>query len=546
MSVRSRTGCLNCKKRKRRCGEERPACRNCEVRGFDCSYLFETTQPAPLRFKISLSKGHRSSPNRRNRWQFLSVSYHDADVLLCEQYHHLPTPSSKQSIDRDNQPDDCPTRLNTEPSPFTALLIDCSELETQLFQYYLQVICKVRVFQDEPRNKFRSLVIPFCSRRKPLWYAVLSMSANDRRAEEAVTTTTINYAQLSLSYKSLALQLLRESLTQMEDVNEALMTCLILCSLEIACGCRPDWVRHAQGAFAIINSYGSAVDPEIFFFTQSYFQSRALFFRTTGCNPPQHQTTTTTTTSPPDHHPSTLSKTPTPPPPKTTTSQHLPPEIFPWDIYLHDTAHKTTYQPHIGCSLGLLDIIARATDLVTHKQNLRSSGTSSLASEGAMMHQAMQLRSELDALAEVYPAPPTTTKDREYLATCGQCFRLAADLYLQLACDIPLTQPTLQKLLGRLLDRIGRVIREDQERQLFPMWPLFLAGCLSAADEARVRVLTYFSYLTQSWPVSNVGVAREAMETVWKYRDLNPHDSPASGLDWQGILGRMNWTLALS
>ncbi|PYH84749.1 hypothetical protein BO82DRAFT_328731 [Aspergillus uvarum CBS 121591] len=522
MSVRSRTGCMNCKKRKRRCGEERPACRNCEVRGFDCSYLFERSQPTPLRFKISLGKGHRSSPKRRNRWQFLSVSYHDADVLLCEQYHHLPTPSSKQSRERDNQPDDCPTRLNTGPSPFTALLIDCSELETQLFQYYLQVICKVRVFQDEPCNKFRSLVIPFCSRRKPLWYAVLSMSANDRRAEESVTTTTINYAQLSLSYKSLALQLLRESLTQMEDVNEALMTCLILCSLEIACGCRPDWVRHAQGAFAIIDSYASAINPEIFFFTQSYFQSRALFFRTTGCNPPRHQTTTTTT----------------------TTTSHLPPEIFPWDIYLHDTANKTTYQPHIGCSLGLLDIIARATDLVTHKQHLRSTGTSSLGSEGAMMHQAMQLRSELDALAEVYP-PPTNTNN-EYLATCGQCFRLAADLYLQVACDIPLTQPTLQKLLGKLLDRIGRVIREDQERQLFPMWPLFLAGCLSTADEARVRVLTYFSYLTQSWPVSNVGVAREAMETVWKYRDLNPHEAPASGLDWQGILGRMNWTLALS
>lgn len=203
MSVRSRTGCLNCKStgpcypielvpivfstdlspnlqngnavaevgsRSRpsftltlahTTTEERPACRNCEVRGFDCSYLFETTQPAPLRFKISLSmrtahprelpsssnhsptgKGHRSSPNRRNRWQFLSVSYHDADVLLCEQYHHLPTPSSKQSIDRDNQPDDCPTRLNTEPSPFTALLIDCSELETQLFQYCKQTAPK--------------------------------------------------------------------------------------------------------------------------------------------------------------------------------------------------------------------------------------------------------------------------------------------------------------------------------------------------------------------------------------------------------------------
>ncbi|PYH48960.1 Zn(II)2Cys6 transcription factor [Aspergillus saccharolyticus JOP 1030-1] len=529
MSVRSRNGCLNCKKRKRRCGEERPACRNCELRGFDCSYLFETSQPAPLRFKISLSKGHRSILKRRKRWQFLSVSYHDADVLLCEHYHHLPTPPSRPSIERDSHTDDYPTTFSAEPSPFAALLIDCGDLETQLFQYYLQVICKVRVFQDEPRNKFRSLVVPFCSRRKPLWYAVLSMSANDRRAEEAVTTTTINYAQLSLSYKSVALQLLRESLTKLEDINEALMTCLILCSLEIACGCRPDWVRHAQGAFAIINSYVSAIDPEILFFAQSYFQSRALFFRTTGCYPPGRQITPLL-----QDHSAPLKAY--------TSPDRWTPEIFSWDVHLYNDDHKTTYQPHIGCSLGLLDIIARATDLVSQKQHLRSTGTSSLASEGAMMHQAMCLRSELDALDEVYPP---TASNSEYLATCGQCFRLAADLYLQLACDMPLTQHTLQKLLVKLLGHIGRVIREDQERQLFPMWPLFLAGCLSTADEDRVRVLTYFTYLTQSWPVSNVPVAREAMETVWKYRDLNPHDT-GSGLDWQMILSRMNWTLALS
>ncbi|RAL08617.1 Zn(II)2Cys6 transcription factor [Aspergillus homomorphus CBS 101889] len=528
MSVRSRTGCLNCKKRKRRCGEERPACTNCEVRGFDCSYLFEKWQPAPLRFKISLSKGHRSSIKRRSRWHFISVSSHDADILLCEQYHHPTTKRSVHCAERDDHSDDYAATFDAGLSPFSPLLVNSSELETQLFQYYLQVICKVRVFQDEPRNKFRSLVIPFCSRQKPLWYAVLSMSANDRRA---ATATTINYAQLSLSYKSLALQLLRDSLANIEDVNEALMTCLILCSLEIACGCRPDWVRHAQGAFAIINSYACALDPEILFFAQSYFQSRAIFYRTTGCSPPRQKS------SP---HGDTASYTATLP----TTTDLMSPEIFPWDVYptatnIHD---KKTYQPHIGCSLGLLDIIARATDLVTQKQHLRSTRTSSLASEGAMMHQAMRLRSELNALDEDYPP---TASNSEYLATCGRCFRLAADLYLQLACDIPLTQPTLRALLAKLLDKIGRVIREDQERQLFPMWPLFLAGCLSTADEDRVRVLNYFTYLTQSWPVSNVPVAREATETVWKWRDLNPHDTD-SGLDWQMILSRMHWKLALS
>lgn len=122
---------------------------------------------------------------------------------------------------------------------------------------------------------------------------------------------------------------------------------------------------------------------------------------------------------------------------------------------------------------------------------------------------------------------------------------MAADLYLQLACDIPLTQPALQTLLAKLLDHIGKVIREDQERQLFPMWPLFLAGCLSTTDEDRVRVLNYFTYLAHAWPVSNIPIVREATETVWKFRDLNPHEC-GSGFDWQMIISRMNWKLALS
>lgn len=351
-------------------------------------------------------------------------------------------------------------------------------------------------------------------------YAVLSVSANDRRAE--TVPTHINYEQLALSYKSLALQSLRKALSDVSNASEALMTCLILCTLEIASGCQPDWVRHAKGAFAIINSCSSLIDPEVLFFARSYFQSRTVFFRTTGCHDDlldkdaerllESQTGI-------DHGMDFFSQCTT--------------------LGLNYTDERTEIQPHFGCSLSLLDIIARATDLVGQKQKLRRNGCNSFFSEGEMMQRAMSLRSELDLL------PKEHSPDSDYLTTCGECFRMAADLYLQLACDIPLTQPALQTLLAKLLDHIGKVIREDQERQLFPMWPLFLAGCLSTTDEDRVRVLNYFTYLAHAWPVSNIPIVREATETVWKFRDLNPHEC-GSGFDWQMIISRMNWKLALS
>ncbi|PWY96490.1 hypothetical protein BO94DRAFT_505793 [Aspergillus sclerotioniger CBS 115572] len=519
MNVRSRTGCLACKKRKRRCGEEKPACRNCVVRGFECPYLSENSQSITVRFKISLSNGARLPVEKQSRRHFLTISSGDVSLLSSE--HNQEDTPAKIDDTRTKAIPDCFNPVRLEASIFATPLVDCTGLEEQLFQYYLQVICRVRVFRDDPRNKFRSLVVPFCRGRRPLLYAVLSVSANDRRTE--TVATHINYEQLALSYKYLALKSLRKSLSDVSNASEALMTCLILCTLEIASGCQPDWVRHVQGAFAIINSCSSMIDPEILFFARSYFQSRAIFFRTTG----SHNTS--------DKDPDPLA--------------NLQPNInHCMDLFSQTPCLNTKYtdeqtkiQPHIGCSLSLLDIIARATDLVSQKQQLRQTGTSSFFSEGEMLQRVISLRSELDSLPKEY------SPDSEYLTTCGQCFRLAADLYLQLACDIPLSQPTLQTMLGKLLDYIGQVIREDQERQLFPMWPLFLAGCLSTSDYDRVRVLNYFTYLSYSWPVSNVAIVREATETVWKFRDLNPHDCGSGcGFDWQMIINRMNWKLALS
>lgn len=341
-------------------------------------------------------------------------------------------------------------------------------------------------------------------------YAVLSLSANDRRAE-----TYVDYEKVSLSYKSQALCLLRETLADIHYANEALMTCVILCSLEIASGCRPDWVQHAQGAFAIIDSFANLIDSQILFFVYSYFRFRAVFFLTTSSREQADD----------DSH--------------NMSALQCPPEIG-LDIDL-SSGIRDKIQPHMGCSLSLLDIIAKTTRLVQRKRHLRQSGHSSLTCEEDLRCQAMSIRSQLDSLTEENPSAS------DYLATCAECFRMAADLFLQLACDIPPCQLTLQEQLDRLLGRIGRVIHEGQERQLFPMWPLFLAGCLSTTDEDRLRVLDYFSVLLHQWPISNIPMVREATETIWKSRDLNvEEDQSKNGFDWQIIIEQMNWKLALS
>lgn len=390
----------------------------------------------------------------------------------------------------------------------------------------LQVISRVRVFQDDPSNHFRSLVVPLCIAQGPLRYAVLSLSANDRRRE-----TNVDYGQVALSYKSRSLRLLRESLAGMDHANEALMTCLILCSLEIACGSRTDWVRHARGAFAIINNFADVVDPQILFFVYSYFQSRRIFFLTTSASGQLDEAESATTATNPAKHAKSASTS------SSSEMQDLPSLKLDFEKLC---INQMQIQAHIGCSLGLLDIIAQTTRLVRRKRQQRQSGRNSLTNEETIRSKAMSIRSQLESLVEENPS------GNDYLSTCAECFRVAADLFLQLACDVPLHQVFLQERLCYLLGRIGRVVYEGQQRQLFPMWPLFLAGCLSSSDEDRLRVLDYFAVLSQQWPVSNIPVVQEATETIWKSRDLNPDSKARDGFDWQIIIEQMNWKLALS
>lgn len=50
---RSRDGCFNCRKRKRRCDEEKPICRRCRKNGDDCVFPTPASASNPLKFVVA-------------------------------------------------------------------------------------------------------------------------------------------------------------------------------------------------------------------------------------------------------------------------------------------------------------------------------------------------------------------------------------------------------------------------------------------------------------------------------------------------------------
>ncbi|KAF9894419.1 hypothetical protein FE257_007922 [Aspergillus nanangensis] len=506
--TRSRSGCLECKGRKRRCGEEQPACRGCVARGLECSYIYNRHQ-AQFRFRISKGADPGIPVQKRPHWHFIAFSMQDVETLA--QRYQLP----QESQSSQDEPSCLERTLAWLPivEPDISLPLwpfdHHTELESQLYQYYLSVLCHARVFQDNERNRYRRLVAPHCQTRGPLWHAVISLSANDRQTKQS-HSSVVNYGRLALTHKLTSLELLRQSVGDSSAANENIMACLLLCSLEIASGNRPDWIQHAEGGSTILSTFPEVIDPEIWSFAYYYFHLRRTFLRTTEYGQTEY---------PPSSTPDALLLLPPPP------STH--------------PRSTTEIQAHMGCSPGLLDLIAEITELTVLKREWRLASASSLESEEWMLDRATSIRSRLQPLQQTVPEAGST-----HLQLSAECFHVAADLLLRLACDMPLSQPSLRDTLRALLGLLGRVIHDALERQLFPMWPLFVAGCLSIDDSDRQRVLGYFAILERAWPVSNIPSALEAIQTVWKSRDLNPGVGDA--FDWQCVIAKMGWKLALT
>lgn len=427
------------------------------------------------------------------------------------------------------------------------------------------MICKARVFRDSAQNSYRSLILPLCQTEGPLLSAVLAIAANDRHNSWA------------LQYKSDAIKQLRSRLDQAESLESCILTCITLCSLEIADGSRSSWITHARGAAAILESYTHTIDTHVTDFATRYLRPRSIFLNTTADQQGKETAVGRLANPLPTSHP----------------------------LHVDAVAAVAAIDPHIGCSLEVLDIIAQTADLASLKWSCqpKPSSSSSHFADPTITHRAAGLLARLNSLQQ-----PSTyndnNKDDDYVHSCAESFRLAALIYLRHVAGFDYADPfrsssssssstssssssssassfspsasasasttQLRADLRRFFTLYTtRIVRRGMPRVLFPVWPLFVAGCFAEEDaftaagvggdlggkgcySERAVVMDVFATLEETWPVSNVPVVRAAVETVWKERDLSVGRRGGDGrvvrgaAAWKRAIEALGWKLALS
>ncbi|ENH70383.1 hypothetical protein FOC1_g10012308 [Fusarium oxysporum f. sp. cubense race 1] len=387
---RSRDGCFNCRRRKRRCDEEKPTCRRCQRTGDDCIFPSPASASNPLKFIVAASNDHYLVPSDNQSHSFLNLS----------------------------------------PQELVAI---CNSTEGRI----------VWTQESVPRS-----LSPFAFE-------------SGRSVEKAL----VQYSRI---------------------------TCVLLASLEIAHGSCPTWLRHLQGAFALLESFGSSIDPNVAEFVLQYFRFRYILMETTQ---PTHQDSLHQAMA-------GLAKA-------EATLPHS----------------RNLVDEQIGCSMDLVDIINEISSLSTHdisKDQLYATG--------------QEIEQRLEDLS--------FQGTDDYLLRSAESFRIAAQIYLRLVCyNTAITHPSILALHESLLSCLSDIIVEGQTRRSFPMWPLFLAGCACSSDEQRKVVLDHFMLMDSKWPISNISAVWNALKLIWHTRDLQVS---STNQDWREIIHKFGWKLSLS
>jgi hypothetical protein len=247
---------------------------------------------------------------------------------------------------------------------------------------------------------------------------------------------------------------------------------------------------------------------------------------------------------------------------------------------------------YVGCSERLVAIISAITALARQKaQHRQLVGGFQVAKEQEFLSEANALQSRLDQLREERCGPEGSftvgidgeddvsfmdandSYDRRRVGLFSLLFNRAAQLYLRHAgFDIPVTHSSIQQvLLPSLLGLLKRV--EVREREVYPMWPLFIAACMAVSEQDRRTVLDQFGRLRQVWKLGNIGVTESSVHWIWKWHDIalegrvstsgtppkryqeasNPSTllpvgskGVSSSVDWDAPLRRLGWRISLT
>ncbi|KAL4949960.1 fungal-specific transcription factor domain-containing protein [Aspergillus filifer] len=558
----TRSGCLTCKRRRKRCDEAKPSCHNCDRLGLTCEG-YGSMWVAPLgpaanvlkaepsnspRFRTSLSPARSIGSNGSSTRQTLSGTELGPTTVS--------TPLTEQDdLDRSNEPSPV-----TAPSPDSQLAVaspnppkhitHLSHLDTHYLQYHMEQGSKLLANLEADDNPLRSLLIPRALSSPVLMNALCAVSAVhfSNRANSSWSTSAGNEGA---NYYINTMRGLRTTLARCQDQgltrafpDDAILAVSLLCKYEIVRGSVKQWAVHLEALQTLVTSRGGLMmlDHD----TAEFVRGLLVYANNVA---------------------------------KITNRRLIRPKpsIPALDLETFNSAITPKLDIYIGYTEELLKTCARILGLPLLKSD------------------PVALQDEVNAI-DTLLATWTSTK-RTYIIPKGmsqatlfrlrlvaEYFRDAAYIYLhstleraQTRTPVPSSKPSqeeeeeeeeeannpwLQRLtttistskttaLRSLLTRLKtHPIDPNCEFSALTL-PLFIAGCEMdvsnssnpTSEEERKLILHALGTLETNFGIGNVKRAKEVLGIVWGGREM---EGNAGGRHWMDVLEGLGWDLILA
>ncbi|KAH8820718.1 fungal-specific transcription factor domain-containing protein [Xylogone sp. PMI_703] len=499
----SRYGCIPCKQRRLRCSEGRPSCSRCLNDGRSCEYILQLIwqdeslqrgvrhgrgRNIPVSFAdptptSDFAEGVQWNSQSHKKRHFLNTSCQDIEAVIAQ-----PAVLFHKSARREYT-----SKLQPGPQ-----IVDFSNIDGHLFQYYESHICQSLTLVDDSSNCFRHIILPLslcheCIRRSLLAVGALYLSLDK-------PTTTLDYHSLALRYKQRALCQLRRDITMSDKFSKdhILVSMLLLCLFDIVDGCQTSWATHVSAAASLVDMKNSLLEPSLQSFASKFFATRDVMGRSACGNRSKFQ------------------------------------EIA-WD-------KPQVVDKSIGCSSELLSIISSITDL--SRQIAQNEEPHNLR----LMEYIAALESQLNNLIQTFPEEGSiSTHEEIVLSQSSSLIHNSAKIYFHTALQS--AKPSTYIIQSLVTEQI-LIIRNITLLKSAYLWSIFVTALYAHGDEQRLFFLDQLDKLKLIPGIrGSTKAAKSIIQTVWRKRDLEVDDKPAlatSISDWVRFVRPMSEGLSLA
>ncbi|KAL4788239.1 fungal-specific transcription factor domain-containing protein [Aspergillus varians] len=527
----TRSGCLTCKRRRKRCDEAKPSCHNCARLGLTCegygSMWAVPLGPATQVFRHARSAKHdRSSlsPAPSTCSTVSSVAQTWSSVAESSPAIKSSPPTDQDDFD---EPENCSQVLISSnsnqlavasPSP-SRLISHLSHLDTHYLQYHMERGSKLLANLETDENPLRSLIIPRALSSPLLMNALCALSAIHFSNRSPYRWSAENEGA---NYYIDAMRGLRTTLTGCQGKSfpdDAILAVALLCKYEIVRGSVKQWTVHLDALQTLVISRGgfSQLNPD----TAEFIRGLFVYIMSVA---------------------------------KITNRR-----VINTSIPGFDNVRTRKLDIYIGYTEEIIKTCARISDLPR------------LSSEP--LHLALEVNT-IDTTLRTWASTATTyiipkgiseaTLSR--LRLVADSFRDAAYIYvhstLERITSSPLHSNSLAPSLpypsltpewstlisvpkhiaiNNLLNRIRSHPIDDNCEFSALTFPLFIAGCETTAKADRELILHSLSALEVNFGIGNVKRAKELLGVVW-----GGGGDEGEGRHWVDVLEGLGWDLILA